>query len=535
MKVDLLLSCFLLCFSINVNAQWQSLSWKPDVQLTCEGGDSTRTVKGLDGFSAFSILDSSTCLNVTLLGDNQTIRLSALPNTLGDYIVINLEGYATDIGSEPIHAPWGRDEFGLLSVRLVTSATDVFLNPADGQGTLSSGVGIESSGQQFIRSQYFSKIGVANHQPCLQSLVEGAEALYTTRIFLYINDGATIPNEIDVRLEYSFEQIDGKVYTEYYAPASSFNGQAYEYEFEEYFTRLQPDYARYRFDVGLEENTAEPQDIIFKKEGGVVSLLVQEPDIQRSTVSQEPHRLHFDLTDVEFCLQGEMVFPKGSSVVSSGTKYSFKDSFSCLGILPESSFTFASGPHDDFATDGVGMLLLHGTSKLHFEEEAELSFGGVFALRNTEESIPEITLERDVKLVINEFASVYAGRRPIDQYAIRVYVNDGATFDMSTASSEVQSLFDVRYGYPSHEVIEQGYYAVFPNPVDGKIAKVRRSDNSFPISQVEVVDAWGRKVSTQVVPSENQVVEVPLPGAGLFMLRVSNILGEVSTHQVFCY
>lgn len=533
MKSRVLFSCLtVFFFSIALHAQWQTMNWHSGMKLNCERTDSIQTIRGLKTYAAFNVLDSTTCIDAELRPDNETIRLTSLPSTLGDFLLFELYGLLPTIGSQPISPPWGAGEFGLLSVRLVSSSPEVFLDSSAEQGVISLSNVVESSGQQFLRNRYRTVVGQNSNQTCLQYYVEGGEPLYTTGLTFYLKEGATVPSELDLRLEYSFEQVDAKVYTEYYAPPSSFNGQAYVKEFDEFYTTLQPDEIGYEFNVGLEENTSEPQDIIFKKEGGVIALWVQEPNVQTSTVTQEPHRISFDLQDVEFCLDGEMVVPEGSSIRSKGTKYSFRDSSSCLGILQESSFTFASGSHDDFTDDGVGMLLLYGSSKVHFEENAELSFGGVIALRETEEQIPEIVLERGARLGISETASVYSRRRASQRYAIKVLVNEGATFDMSAANPEVQDLFEVENAYPSHGLIERGSYAVFPNPVNGAVAKVRRGANSLSVSLIEVIDAMGRIVNTQAVSTNAQVIEVQLDHSGIYLLRITDAIGRSTTHLV---
>ncbi len=529
MKINTLFSCLVLLFcSLTMSAQWQTLSWLPEVQATCDDADSIRTISGGKAYFAFSTLDGAKCLDAELDADNQTIHLASTDSMRGEFIIMDFTGSATNIGSQPITPPWGPGEFGLLSVRLNSTSFDIFLDPPTSQGILSTQVIDEIYGQQYAKQRYSSAIGRGNDQHCLLGLVEGGESLYTSSLVFYVKEGPNIPIEVDFQLEYLFERIDGRVYTEYYAPVSSFDGNVYLHEFDEFYTTLQLDNLTYRFDVGLEENTPEAQDIVFKKDGGVIALLVQEAEIQTSTVSQEPHRLSFDLTDVEFCLDGEMVFPEGSSVKSTGTKYSFRDTSSCLGILPESSFTFASGTHDDFAADGAGMLLLYGTSEVHLEENAELSFGGVFALRETETSIPKIILEEGARLVITETASVYSRRRTDLRYKIQVVTNDGATFDMSAANAEVQELFEVTDDYPSHSTIEKTAYAIFPNPVVGNIVTVRRGVDALPISRIEVVDVVGRTLKTSEISYADERVEVTLPSAGLYFISVTDIFGATT-------
>ncbi len=528
----IIVSCFLIVFcSITLSAQWQPITWNSTTQTACDDTTSIRSIRGGNAFYAWSLIDGSICLNAELSPDDKTIHFSLPDSMVGEYIVVNLYGTPPTIGVEPVIAPWGAGEFGLLKVRMVSSTPELILEASEGQGSLSFGVPVESSGQVFLRNRYNVQIGLTDIEPCVQRLIEGGESLFLSTIVLRLKDGIPVPAELDLKLEYAFEQIDGKEHSEIYVPTSSFDGQKYVHEFEESFTRLLPDNFGYRFDVGLEENTPTPQDIHFKKQGGIISLLVQEPDIQVSTGTQEPHRLSFDLTDVEFCLEGELVFPEGSSVKSKGTKFSFRDSTSCLGILPESSFTFDSGPHDDFAEDGVGMLLLHGSSKIHFEENAELSFGGIIALRQTEELIPEFTLNRGSSLIITENASLYYGRRIDQRYSIKVIVNDDASFDMSAASPEVQAVFEVEYAYPSHKEIDKSGYAVFPNPIVENKAIVRRGEHSLPMTKIEIIDVTGRIVTSQDVPLTAQRVEVPMSRRGIFAIRIYNLNG-VATNQL---
>ncbi|MFK8056523.1 MAG: T9SS type A sorting domain-containing protein [Saprospiraceae bacterium] len=516
MKLQRLLPTLLAVFSFAVLAEAQTAYlWDPVTVPSCQAGT---TINSTNDFQWQSI----GCVDAELSASNDVITFTDDSNTGGAaYPVIS--GTQTANSNTSNVLPGTVADAGVLSWTVTGDLSAVLMEQSMFIVLLAQTNGV-------VQQVYVPFEGLGNPLDCGVQLVAGGSIVTIAQVQIVRDTGwASIP--FDLTFSYTYTPTSGLLATMLNGvsvPDSDFNGTTYEHVLPAGVVNLLPVFGV--FDVGLENNTPTEQVINISKSGGALIVAGSaQIRVQEATATMEPHEVNVMLDSVGICLgNSEFIVEEGASLTLSNVPLTYDGGISCLGAHANGRIVIAEGASQTFGDQGQGMQLWDGNSVTEIRENATLTLENAFYLTGFEDAyfdvLPGATLD------VTEYTRVFGGSARDEQLVVRLH--DGGTFDMDSAPREVQVLFRVEAVSSNQNLMPEGTFTAFPNPAQEGVTFVHTGTESRQLTQIEVVDLSGRIISTERPASNNAIYPVALPGAGLYVIRLTDIDGRVGHIRV---